>query len=146
MPVPKLRALDLVAGERNWRQAVLTRDYEGLLDSPVLLPLPVFMVALLLDGQREPIDVQVEYARLTGGEILPRWNLDRIIADLDSHHLLDTPHLKARRLEIEEAYRDAPCRSLSHAGASYLVDPPALRLQLQGRIQPAGWSDSPPPR
>jgi MEMO1 family protein len=37
-------------------------------------------------------------------------------------------------LEIEEAYRAAPCRSLSHAGASYPVDPAALRVQLQGYL------------
>ena len=57
MPVPKLRPLDLIAGEWSGRQAVLTRDYEGLLESPVLVPLPVFLVAVLLDGQRETIDV-----------------------------------------------------------------------------------------
>jgi len=57
MPVPKLRSLDLVAGQWNGQQAVVARDHEGLLDSPVLLPLPVFLVALLLDGRREVLDV-----------------------------------------------------------------------------------------
>ena len=137
MPVPKLRPLDLIAGEWSGRQAVLTRDYEGLLESPVLVPLPVFLVALLLDGQREAIDVQVEYARLTGGEILPQSDLDRIIADLDAHLLLDTPRLAARRLEIEEAYRAAPCRSLAHAGVSYPADRDALRARLQAFIDDA---------
>ncbi|HKV43654.1 MAG TPA: hypothetical protein VJT32_03090 [bacterium] len=33
-------------------------DYEGLLESPLVLPLPVFLVALLLDGRREAADVQ----------------------------------------------------------------------------------------
>src|SRR2546426_6575782 len=71
MPVPKLRPLDLVATEWNGRQAVFARDYEGLLPSPVLLPLLVFLVALFLDGRREALEVQVEYARLTGGGVLP---------------------------------------------------------------------------
>src|SRR5713226_3570621 len=110
MPVPKLRPLDLVAGEWSGRQAVYARDYEGLLESPVLLPLPVFLVALLLDGHREIIDVQAEYARLTGGAILPSWDLDKIIQDLDARHLLETPGLALRRQELAQAYRAAPHR------------------------------------
>jgi len=145
MPVPKLRPLDLIAGEWSGRQAVLTRDYEGLLESPVLVPLPVFLVAILLDGQREVVDVQVEYARLTGGEILPQWDLDRIIADLDAHLLLDTPRLAARRLEIEEAYRAAPCRSLAHAGVSYPADQDALRAGLQACMDDASATPSETP-
>jgi AmmeMemoRadiSam system protein B len=90
-----------------------------------------------LDGRREALDVQVEYARLTGGEILPHWDLDRIIADLDAHLLLDTPRLEARRLEIEEAYRTAPCRSLAHAGISYPADRDALRARLQAYMDDA---------
>jgi len=116
MPVPKLRPLDLVAGEWQGRRAVYARDYEGLLESPVLLPLPVFLVALLLDGRREIIEVQGEYARLTGGTILPRGDLDRIIQDLDAHHLLETPRLAQRRRDVEQAYRAAPHRAPAHAG------------------------------
>jgi len=131
MPVPKLRPLDLVAGQWNGRQTVVARDYEGLLESPVLLPLPVYLVALLLDGRREALDVQVEYARLTGGQILPRPDLDRIIADLDHHHLLESPDLERHRREVEMAYRAAPHRSPAHAGTAYPADPAALGATLQ---------------
>jgi len=131
MPVPKLRPLDLVAGQWNGRQTVVARDYEGLLESPVLLPLPVYLVALLLDGRREALDVQVEYARLTGGQILPRPDLDRIIGDLDHHHLLESPDLERYRREVEMAYRAAPHRSPAHAGTAYPADPAALGATLQ---------------
>jgi len=103
-----------------------------------MLPLPVFLVALCLDGHREALDVQVEYARLTGGEILPRRDLDRIIDDLDAHHLLETPRLEQRRREIAAAYRAAPHRMPAHAGASYPADPGALRAALQGYLDAAG--------
>ncbi len=145
MPVPRLRPLDLVAAEWNGRQAVCARDSEGLLPSPVMLPLPVFLVALFLDGRREALDVQVEYARLTGGEVLPRGDLDRIIEDLDAHHLLETPRLDRRRREIEAAYRAAPHRLLAHAGASYPADPEALGAALQGYLDAAGPRPSPGP-
>lgn len=131
MPVPKLRPLDLVAGQWNGQQTVVARDYEGLLESPVLLSLPVFLVALLLDGRREALDVQVEYARMTGGQILPRPDLDRIISELDLHHLLESPDLERYRREIETAYRAAPHRSPAHAGTAYPADPAALGATLQ---------------
>ena len=137
MPVPKLRPLDLVAGQWNGQQTVVARDYEGLLESPVLLPLPVFLVALLLDGRRAPLDVQVEYARLTGGEILPRPDLDRIIDDLDRHHLLESPRLDRLRREIETAYRAAPHRSPAHAGTAYPSDPAVLGATLKGFLDAA---------
>src|SRR5438445_66949 len=138
MPVPKLRPLDLVAAEWNGRQAVFARDYEGLLPSPVLLPLPVFLIALFLDGRRDALEVQVEYARLTGGEILPRSDLDRVIADLDAHHLLETPSLEERRRVIETAYRAAPHRLPAHSGVSYPADPGALEAALSGFLDGAG--------
>jgi MEMO1 family protein len=136
MPVPKLRSLDLVAGQWNGQQAVMARDHEGLLESPVLLPLPVFLVAALLDGRRDVLDVQVEYARLTRGEILPQWDLDRIISDLDAHHLLETPRLAERRREVAAVFRAAPHRPPAHAGASYPADPDALQADLQKFLQP----------
>ncbi|TMI89800.1 MAG: AmmeMemoRadiSam system protein B [Bacillati bacterium ANGP1] len=152
MPVPKLRPLDLVAGEWQGRRAVYARDYEGLLESPVLLPLPVFLVALLLDGRREIIEVQGEYARLTGGTILPRGDLDRIIQDLDAHHLLETPRLAQRRRDVEQAYRAAPHRAPAHAGVSYPADPAALAATLEGFLsaaaigRPGGDGDPAPAR
>lgn len=145
MPVPKLRPLDLVAGQWNGQQAVVARDHEGLLESPVLLPFPVFLVAILLDGCREPLDVQAEYARLTGGQLLPQPDLDRIIGDLDLHHLLETPRLAQRRREIGAVYRAAPHRLPAHAGASYPADPAALGAALQRFLDaaPQGPDDDP---
>lgn len=131
MPVPRLRPLDLIATEWDGQQVVCARDYEGLLDSPVLLPLPVVLVALLLDGRREIRDVQAEYARVTGGALLPSWDLDRIIRGLDAHSLLDSPALDARRRERAAAYRAAPYRMMAHAGASYPADPGTLAAALE---------------
>jgi AmmeMemoRadiSam system protein B len=145
MPVPRLRPLDLVATEWNGRRVVYARDYEGLLDAPVLLPLPVVLVALLLDGRREPRDVQVEYARLTGGTLLPSWDLDRIIRDLDAHGLLDSPALEARRREVAAAYRAAPHRAPAHAGVSYPADPEALARALRGYLDAGDGEGGPPP-
>jgi MEMO1 family protein len=127
-----------MAGTWDGRQAVFARDHEGLLESPVLLPLPLFLVALLLDGHREALDVQAEYARLTGGQILLRRDLDRIIDDLDAHLLLETPALEQRRCVLEAAYRAAPHRAPAHAGASYPADPTRLGAALQAFLDASG--------
>jgi MEMO1 family protein len=140
MPVPRFRPLDLIATEWNGQQVVCARDREGLIESPVLLPLPVVLVAILLDGRRETRDVQVEYARITGGALLPSVDLDRIIRDLDAHGLLDSPALETRRRAIVAAYRAAPHRAMAHAGLSYPADPDALSAALDGYL-----ADGPPP-
>jgi AmmeMemoRadiSam system protein B len=140
MPVPKLRPLDLVAGQWKGQRAVFARDQEGLLSSPVLLPMPVFVVAALLDGKREPVDVQVEFARATGGVILAQVDLARIIEELDAHLLLETPRLEERRRELQAAYRAAPFRSPAHAGTSYPADARDLAALLEGFLDAA-----PPP-
>jgi MEMO1 family protein len=137
MPIPRLRPLDLVAAEWNGQRVVCARDYEGLLDSPVLLPLPTVLVAMLLDGRREMRDVQAEFARITGGIILPSWDLDRIVGDLDANGLLDSPALEDRRRDVAAAYRAAPCRPAAHAGRSYPADPESLTKQLRSYLDVA---------
>jgi predicted class III extradiol MEMO1 family dioxygenase len=124
-PLPRLRPLDLVTADWNGERVVCARDYEGLLDGPVLIPMPVMLVALLLDGRRDAEGVRAEYARLSGGVPLAGADLARIVRDLDAHGLLDSPALAARRRAIVEAYRAAPYRAMAHAGGGYPRDPGA---------------------
>src|SRR5579864_6089166 len=130
-PLPGLRALDFITTEWNGERVVCARDYEDLLDGPVLLPLPIMLIALLLDGRRDAGAVQAEYARLSGGLLLPSADLDRIVRDLDAHGLLDSPALAARRRAVADAYRAAPHRAMAHAGAAYPADPAACAVALE---------------
>src|SRR5579875_3165599 len=146
MPIPKLRPLDLVETEWNGQQVVCARDYEGLLDQPVLLPLPVVLVALLLDGRRDLRDVQVAYARLTGGDLLPSWDLERIIHDLDAHGLLESPALEARARHGPRRHdlSGRPRAAAEHAGpAPGRRGPPGGPASRDPRAPhrlPAGWA------
>lgn len=128
--LPRLRPLDLVAAEWQGERVVCARDYERLLDGPVIVPLAVMLAALLLDGRRDARAVQVEYARLSGGLLLPAEDLDRIVRDLDAHGLLDSPALAARRRAVTDAYRAAPHRAMAHAGTGYPADPAACAAAL----------------
>lgn len=137
-PLPKLRSLDFVTAEWDGERVVCARDYEGLLDGPVLLPLPIVLVALLLDGRRDAAAVQVEYARLSGGLLLAPADLDRIVAELDAAGLLDSPALIARRRAAAAAYRAAPHRAMAHAGAAYPADPAACAAALERHLADGG--------
>ena len=143
-PLPRLRALDFIRTEWNGERVVCARDYEDLLDGPVLLPLPIMLIALLLDGLRDAGAVQAEYTRLSGGLPLPSAELDRIVRDLDAHGLLDSPVLADRRRAVADAYRAAPHRPMAHAGTAYPSDPAAcaaaLERYLAGARPPANGS------
>jgi MEMO1 family protein len=122
VPLPRLRPLDLVTVDWNGERVVCARDNEGLAEGPVIVPLPVMLVALLLDGRRDAEAVRAEYARLSGGILLAPADLDRIVRDLDAHGLLDSPALAARRRAMVDAYRAAPHRAMAHAGTGYPAD------------------------
>ncbi|HLW48663.1 MAG TPA: AmmeMemoRadiSam system protein B [bacterium] len=147
-PFPRLRPLDLIAAEWNGERVVCARDYEGLLDGPVIVPLPVMLVGLLLDGRRDARAVQVEYARLSGGMLLRSEDLEHIVQDLDAHGLLDSPALTARRRAVADAYRAAPHRVMAHAGTGYPADPEVCAASLARYLEgtragdganPAAW-------
>jgi AmmeMemoRadiSam system protein B len=147
--LPKLRPLDFIAVEWQGERVVCARDYEGLLDGPVIVPLPIMLVALLLDGRRDAAGVQVEYARMAGGALLPPAQLDRIIRDLDAHGLLESPALEARRRAAADAYRAAPHRAMAHAGSAYPAEPEACAAVLRRYLATGGAAAAPagrPPR
>jgi MEMO1 family protein len=155
-PLPRLRPLDLVAAQWNGERVVCARDYEGLLDGPVIIPLPLVLVAMLLDGRRDARAVQADYARLSGGMLLSSAELERIVGELDAHGLLDTPAVDIRRRAAADAYRAAPHRAMAHAGTGYPADPDACAAELTRYLdgtgtperRPSGGADRPaaPPR
>jgi AmmeMemoRadiSam system protein B len=140
-PLPRLRPLDFVTAEWNGERVVCARDYEGLLDGLVIIPLPVVLVALLLDGRRDAQAVQGDYARLSGGMLLRAEDLDRIVRDLDAHGLLESPALIVRRRAVADAYRAAPHRAMAHAGTAYPAAPDACAAALARYLRAAGNGD-----
>lgn len=137
-PLPKLRPLDFVSADWDGERVVCARDYEGLLDGPVVLPLPIMLVALLLDGRRDAAAVRLEYTRLSGGSPIAPGDLDRIVAELDAAGLLDSPALIARRRTVADAYRAAPHRAMAHAGGAYPADPAACASALEQYLADGG--------
>ncbi len=138
MALPRLRpGLDAYPVRLNGRDLIAVRDPDGVAERPVLLSPQAFFVALLLDGHRDVVDVQAEYARRSGGDLLFSWDLQRLVEELDHHGLLDSDGLRARRQAIEQAFRTSPVRSAFHAGTAYPADPDALRRTLAEYVRAA---------
>lgn len=135
--LPKLRPVEFFPVRLNGQELVGVHDPEGIVEETVLLPPSVALVATLLDGQRDVVDVQAEYARQSGGQLLFRWELERILDELDRAGLLETESFQARRRALVEAYRGSPVRPAHHAGRSYPVEPDALRRVLQAHLKAA---------
>jgi len=144
MSLPRLRALDLVPTRVGGRPAVAVRDPEGLVEDTLVLPLEVAEVALLLDGRRDAVDVQVEWARRHRGQLLLSSDVLRIVEELDRWGLLETERARARRRALEEAFLRSPDRPPYFAGRSYPTDPEALRAQLRGYLRAADAGRLPP--
>lgn len=132
--LPKLRPVEFFPVRVDGRSLVGVHDPEGIVEETVLLPPDVALVASLLDGRRDVVDVQAEYARRSGGQLLFRWELERILGELDRAGLLETDSLEARRRSVAEAFRRSPVRPPYHAGRSYPQDPGALRAMLRSHL------------
>lgn len=135
MPLPRLRPVEMVPVRLDGRDLIAVRDPEGFAEETVLLSPRLYLVATLLDGRREVVDVQAEYARLTGGDLLLSWDLQRMIQELDRLSLLETEAFQQRRRALEEAFRAAPLRPAYHAGRAYPADPAALRQELERHLR-----------
>ncbi|MDR5708646.1 MAG: AmmeMemoRadiSam system protein B, partial [Armatimonadota bacterium] len=134
MPLPRLRPVEFFPVRIHGRKMIGVRDPEGIVEDTVLLPPDVALVASLLDGNRDVVDVQAEYARHSGGEILFRAEVERIVAELDRAGLLFTESFEARRRDQLEAYRRSEVRPPYLAGRSYPAEAEPLRAMLRRHL------------
>jgi AmmeMemoRadiSam system protein B len=133
--LPRLRPnLDAYPVRLGGRDLVAVRDPEGVAEKPILLSPQAFFIATLLDGIRDVLDVQAEYAHRSGGNLLFSWDLQRVVEELDRHGLLESDALRARRQTIEAEFRGAPVRAPFHAGTAYPSDPDELRRSLEQHL------------
>jgi AmmeMemoRadiSam system protein B len=119
------------------RDFVAVHDAEGLSDGPVILAAKAFLIASFLDGHRDVRDIQIEYARWSGGDLVLSSDVERLVAELDRRGLLESESLQARRDAVENAFSAAAVRLPAHAGTGYPAEADALRGQLQGYLSAA---------
>jgi AmmeMemoRadiSam system protein B len=126
---PRLRAVEAFPVEHDGQHMVVLRDSAGYTDAVLLLPMGIVGVVALLDGTRSVADVQAEVMR-AHGELLPRGQLEEMVATLDEHGFLDSARFAERRAAIDGEFLDGSVRPASHAGGAYAADPDALRATM----------------
>lgn len=123
---PRLRPIEAFPVEHEGRRHLALRDPAGYARSVLVLPGPLVEVVALFDGRNSLLDIQAELVR-RHGEIVPRSDLEQLVAALDEHGFMDSPRFAARRAAVDGEFLAAPVRPAAHAGGAYPAEPEALR-------------------
>lgn len=137
-PLPGLRPLEPVPFDHGEERRIAWRDPSGLAQT-IDVPQPVAVLMSLFDGQRSAEQVCAAWQSLSG-EDLPAEFVDKLIAELDEHLVLDTPHFHAARAETLAQFRAQGVRRMAHAPDGYPADAAACAelfdtLLAQGRAE-----------
>lgn len=131
---PRLRPLEIFPLEHDGQTMFVFRDPEGFSD-PAVLPYPAAVLATLMDGARSLAAIQDEF-RLQVGQPVALTDVERLLAQLDEHYLLDSPRFRDHWQREFEAYVANPVRPAAHAGGAYPGDPDELRRHLAAHFDP----------
>jgi hypothetical protein len=130
---PCLRSdLDFIPVTHEGKQLFLIRDPLGLVVEGRAVPGELGPVLALLDGSRSRADLVEEMTRRGGGVLVSGDDLDRLLAELDHGHLLDSERYRAARQAIVDEFTSTPVREAVMAGRSY----------PDGADELTGWLDT----
>jgi hypothetical protein len=138
MTHPKLRAVEAIPLEVDHQRLIYLRDPLRYATEGVLLPLPAFFIASLFDGRRSIEQIRDAFAQQFG-ERLPVHALEELIAQLDTHHYLESERFASLERDVRARFQAATTRTLAHADTCYRGDADELRTQLEAFFtDPAG--------
>lgn len=126
MPLAPLRPIEAIQIMHEGEPMVLLRDPEGLCPEPVVVSLPVFLIATLFDGQREAADVQQLLMQASGGQVVPVDEIQKIAEELDGYMLFENAQAQERRALMAAEWDRLPARPAVHAGGAYPDTAPEL--------------------
>ncbi len=140
---PKLRGLRVHPVAHNGQQGVLLEDPLGLSGHMIFVPQTLAPALALMDGTRDARGIQAAL-QLRVGLYIPGHVLEQLIQSLDQALMLENERFQQARDAALRAYREAPYRPPSHAGAVYPDNADALdqaleayRAQLNPALTPA---------
>ncbi|MGH7361227.1 MAG: AmmeMemoRadiSam system protein B, partial [Candidatus Methylomirabilales bacterium] len=129
MERPRLRPIDAFPTQVDGKPVLCLRDPQGLTDRVLFLPLAAAEILQHLDGANSILDIQAAWVR-RHGDLLFREPVERLLALLDEHLLLENARFNAAQEAAERGFAAAPLRPAFHAGRSYDADPARLRATL----------------
>ncbi len=124
---PRLRKdLEIIPTVYEGARAFVVRDHLGLIDRPLLFQGQAVALLGLLDGRNSMEDIQVELVRLQKGVFVASEDILKLLGELDSTFVLDTPRFREAREDMIRQYGRLSVRSPILAGRSYPSDPEEL--------------------
>lgn len=144
-PRPRLRPIQIVPCVHEGVASLALHDPLALAPGTVVLPRAVAPLLAMCDGSRPAEALADDLRRLHGVRVQPDL-VGRLLAVLAEACLLEGDGAASAMAVRRAAYRAAPHRPPSHAGAAYPDDPRALRAQLDAWLAEAGGPvEAPPP-
>lgn len=124
-------------------EQIAIRDPLGYCAHPIGLSAGAIHVLRCLDGEHSVREIQFEIVRSTGA-VVHSEQIEKLIAALDEHHLLEGEGFEAHRAGIELEFRESAVRIAAFAGQSYPADAAELRTWLASFFTDANGPGSMP--
>ncbi|MCR4297071.1 MAG: AmmeMemoRadiSam system protein B [Elusimicrobia bacterium] len=115
--------------EEDGKPVFVLRDLEELTEKPLALSGGGMLLASLLDGSRNAVEVRDEFLKNTGA-LLELPAILGLVTALDEAGYLETPAVAGKRTKALELFRGNPKRPAMFAGTSYPLEPLPLAGQL----------------
>jgi len=111
MPHPPFRGtLKVIPYKHEGKDVFIVVDHqEQLFEHQVVLPPLAFVVASLLDGRRESLQIQAEIKSQLKADIGVD-EIDSVVRDLDKYLLLESPAVQEKRRAIADEFAKLPSR------------------------------------
>lgn len=125
-PLPPLKAgVEAVQIQHDGQPMILLRDQEGIVEKPVAVSLPAFLIASLLDGRATASDITKVFTQMTKA-VLTEKEINALVRQLDQAGFVETDSLQRKRTDILKAFHESPVRKGFHMKNGFPND----RLEL----------------
>lgn len=131
MDNPKLRNINVFPVQSSGQTLLCLQDPQNISEKALFIPLPLYFVVSLFDGQHSILDIQAEYMRRFG-DFLFTEKIQEVISQLEENLFLEGDRFQKALRQKEEAFKRASVREAAFVGKSYERDPDRLKLQLEG--------------
>jgi len=106
---PKLRSVNAFPAEMSGQTVLCLQDPLAISEKSLFLPVPVYFIVSLFDGQHSLLDIQAEYMRRFG-EFLFTDRIQEIVTLLEENLYLESDRFREALREREEQFKKAPIR------------------------------------
>lgn len=117
---PKIRPdIEIIPTQYQGENVFLVRDSLGLITDPIVLKGQGLAFLQLIDGRREPQDIQLELMRASQNMFVSLEAVHKTLNDLDQAGILDSESFRRNKAELIAGYKREKIRAAALAGKAY---------------------------